>query len=426
MNAWRLWSVGGAPGWEVTTRRRLLAHLERQGWLARRLVLREEDGAQPFDAARALQPMSGPWPGGLTLQGDDFDVWLDLSWRPALELRCRGGTLETVAHWADGYFAEAPPAFAWLAPFGQAAPAGLEAVLDELQGSTGPGHDVALHGPAGPGLVTWVGPAVDEDMRNTLGRVEQLRVTSSQAGLLRLDIAAPGGDDLEALLQAWPAARDACVAQRGLSNLGAFASRVEAPASTGLVAGPSLPWPERLAQAAGARTMVRGQSLRGLHAPGADWQHLRAEELDVGDAELDDVDLSFATLVDCDFDAARLNRARLEGAQLDQVRLREIQGASMGLIGATLTHCFLQRAVLTGARSGGALWRGCHAVGIDAVGMDFEGALLEDIDFTGARLNGARFVRAVLRGCTLDGADLRDVDWTDATLERCSKKGART
>lgn len=441
LTGWRLWSLGGPAGWHEQTRQHLLEHLRRRGWQPEKLTLREEDGARPFEIADAVQPMRGPWPGGLLLEGAGFDAWMDLGRRPAVELRCQGGTLADLASWADRLFAELTPDFAWLVPWNGPAPAGLETVLDELQAATGPGRDVATHGPAGPGLVTWIGPGTPAALCDAVSRVSEMQMSQPAAGLLRFDLAPGAQASIEDLLRRWPAARDACTATGWFARpardaLGretwlAGSHWTAASRAAPRVAGPppavaATGAADQLAAAARGGTPVQGLKLAQMLAPGADWRRLRAEAVDLQRADLEGADLRDTTLVDCDFDHARLERAKFDAADLDQVRLRHAHASSLSLAGATLTHCFLQHAVLTDADFGGVLLRGCHAVGIDAERANFEGALLEDVDFSGANLRGARFVRAVLRGCCLDSADLRGADWTAATLVDCSKDGATT
>ena len=65
--------LGGRPGWDAEVRASILAVLER---VPATMMLREEDGPQPFDRDAAIEEMDGPWPGLLRLEGDGFRLRL--------------------------------------------------------------------------------------------------------------------------------------------------------------------------------------------------------------------------------------------------------------------------------------------------------------------------------------------------------------
>jgi uncharacterized protein YjbI with pentapeptide repeats len=142
-----------------------------------------------------------------------------------------------------------------------------------------------------------------------------------------------------------------------------------------------------------------GADLRGVHLPG-----LRADGLDLGEADLRD-----SVLARVKWTACRLPDARLEGADL---------------AGAVLRLCGLDAARAANACFAGARIENCTARGARFDRADLANAVLTDTDFSRASLRGAVLENVSASGCDLRGADLREARLRGAVLTDADLRGA--
>jgi len=213
-----------------------------------------------------------------------------------------------------------------------------------------------------------------------------------------------------------------------------------------LLAGP--PWSHAMAvsllHAAGASKCLRDAcptQLAGAYLSHVAWPGIQLPQADLRETDLTASDLRRAYLVGANANKANLNQARLMGACLNQFRAEE---ADLG--GADLTCVCAERMKLIVANleladfSRGQLPEAWFkesnltaAIFRDAVllGADFEGSILKGTDFSGADLTrailsglclreahweGARFTEAQMKGCDLEYMTLPAAEFENANL----------
>lgn len=174
---------------------------------------------------------------------------------------------------------------------------------------------------------------------------------------------------------------------------------------------------------------ARDLALKGANLCGCDLARLRADGLDLEDADLreaslvevnwegcvlrdarlDNADFTGAVLRDCDLDHARATGVVFARASLENSKARGARFDDANFSGSTLDDTDFSRASL----------RGANLEGASATGADFRGA-----DLHGARLRDAKIVDADMRGADLTGADLTNADLRGAILEGVLFEGA--
>lgn len=151
--------------------------------------------------------------------------------------------------------------------------------------------------------------------------------------------------------------------------------------------------------------LVHDFSARGAALAGAALFGLRADTLDLPDADLRDAALNEARLADCSFTRARIDGTAFDRAQMWQCNMRRCQGRRTRFQRARIEAGFFEEASLPGA--------------------DFEEAVIEDVRFDGADLSWARFTGATLDRVRFTDAELTGADFRGARLARVDFSGAR-
>lgn len=151
--------------------------------------------------------------------------------------------------------------------------------------------------------------------------------------------------------------------------------------------------------------LVRDITVQGAALGGAALFGLRADTLDLPDADLRDAAFEGARLTDCGFTGAQVDETTFDRAQLWQCDLRRCQGRRARFRHARIEAGFFQGAVLPAA--------------------DFEEAVIEDVRFDGADLSHARFTGAALDSVRFTDAELGSADFRGARLTRVDFSGAR-
>lgn len=159
------------------------------------------------------------------------------------------------------------------------------------------------------------------------------------------------------------------------------------------------------------RANLRRICLPGLRADGLDLEEADLRESGLSranwtacilrDARLEAADFTEAVLRLCDLDHARADNAVFARARVENSTARGALFDGANLTGAVLTDTDFSRAS----------FRGAILENISASGTDFRGA-----DFRGARLRNAVLIDADLRGADLTNADLEGVDLSGADL----------
>ena len=194
---------------------------------------------------------------------------------------------------------------------------------------------------------------------------------------------------------------------------------------------------QQLTAAAGGSRTARGLVLKNAQLGGLQLAGLRADALDLSDADLrravltaarwtacilrnarlDAADFSDAVLRMCDLDDVRAAGARFMRARLENSTARGARLDAADFSSAVLTDTDLSRASLRGARLDGV-----SATGVDLRGSDLRGASLRNAVLIDADLRGADLTDADLHDANLHGADLRGAAGHDAA--RLATSGA--
>lgn len=162
---------------------------------------------------------------------------------------------------------------------------------------------------------------------------------------------------------------------------------------------------EHLEARADGGGLVRDMTVRSAALGGAALFGLRADTLNLPDADLRDAAFEGARLTDCGFTGAQVDETTFDRAQLWQCDLRRCQGRRARFRHARIGAGFFQGAVLPAA--------------------DFEEAVIEDVRFDGADLSHARFTGAALDSVRFTDAELGGADFRGARLTRVDFSGAR-
>lgn len=156
---------------------------------------------------------------------------------------------------------------------------------------------------------------------------------------------------------------------------------------------------------------LRRRDLAGLRADGLDLEEADLREICLiqvrwkacvlHDARLEAADFTDAVLRLCDLDQTRATNAKFVRTRLENSTARGARFDGADLTGAVLTDTDFSRAS----------FRGANLEGVSASGANFRGADLSD-----AKLLNAEFVDVDLSGADLTGAELQGVDLRGAIL----------
>lgn len=170
-----------------------------------------------------------------------------------------------------------------------------------------------------------------------------------------------------------------------------------------------------LAQCRTARNLVlRRASLHGIQLPG-----LRADSLD-----LEEADLRKASLIEVRWKACTLRDTRLNAADFTGAILRLCDLDRARATNATLVRTCLENSTARGAQFDGANMSGAVLTDTDFSRASFREANLERVSASGASFRGADLRGARFRGAGLCDTDLRGADLTDADLDGADLNGA--
>ena len=117
---------------------------------------------------------------------------------------------------------------------------------------------------------------------------------------------------------------------------------------------------------------INGFYLRRLEFPGAQWQSIDAEEVDLAGADLSDADLT----------AANFKKANLTGADLSRANMASID----------LEEAHLLRSDLSGARLWHAVIKNSNLAEANLQEVDFLKATLSEVKFWHVKLRNAKFL----------------------------------
>lgn len=175
----------------------------------------------------------------------------------------------------------------------------------------------------------------------------------------------------------------------------------------------------RLRESLDQKRTARNLVLKGANIRGFDLGGLRADRLNLEDADLRESSLTGVKWTGC-----ILRDARLDGADLTDAVLRMCDLDQARATGATFVRTCLENSTARGAQFDGADMT--EAVLTDT---DFSRASLRDANLEGVSASGASFRGADLRGARLQNAelvdaDLRGADLTDANLQGVDLRGA--
>lgn len=160
--------------------------------------------------------------------------------------------------------------------------------------------------------------------------------------------------------------------------------------------------------------MLRGAALLGVHLA-----NLRADSLDLEEADLRESVLRGVKWKGCSLRDAHLDAADLSDAVL---RLCDLEGARAS--GAAFVRARIENCTARGARFDDADLTEAVLIDTDFSRTSLRGANLEGADASGADFRGADLRGARLRNAVLVDSDLRGADFTDADLTGADLRGA--
>lgn len=171
-------------------------------------------------------------------------------------------------------------------------------------------------------------------------------------------------------------------------------------------------------------TIKRQQTARNLVFNGADLRGLHLMKLRADSLDLEEADLRESYLTEAKWKGCILRNARLDGAHLTDAVLRLCDLDQARATNAKFIRTRLENSTACGALFDGADLAEAVLTDTDFSRASFRGANLEGVSASGASFRGADLSAANLRNAELVDADLRGADLTDAELEGAILEGA--
>lgn len=172
-----------------------------------------------------------------------------------------------------------------------------------------------------------------------------------------------------------------------------------------------------------------GRTARALVLKGASLRAVRLESLRADGLDLEDADLRESVLTQVNWKGCVLRDARLDNVDFTGAVLRLCDFDQARSPGATFVRARFENSTARGARFDGADWSEAVLTDTDFsrasfVNANLAGASASGADFRGADLRGAVLRDAVLADADLRGADLTGADLTGADLSGADLRGA--
>ena len=170
--------------------------------------------------------------------------------------------------------------------------------------------------------------------------------------------------------------------------------------------------------------------LRAVDMSRTNLRNTRFSNCSLADANLQDTDWFKATLRMCVLDGAECSGAHFDSARIEDSSAKGANLTRASLHSAKLTETSFERAILREAVLDNAEGDGVEFRGADLVGATLIAAQLDEADFRGANLSDAdlsrgRFHSADFRGAILDGACFENADCQGARFDEGEESAIR-